>query len=172
MADGSEPIAPTLDLRPKRFCTAHRDWHAKEEFGEHCEAYTGSKPIRLCKVCGGWHPLDQWSGNCLPPLNMNRSELASPQVVRDGMDDVLHPITQRPYDSKRALRADYRARGLEEVGNEEPKSPQVREPDDKDIVQDIKRAYEELTSDSFSNDQMSNMLRPENAPIEGGMTVV
>ena len=39
-------------------------------------------------------------------------------VISDVMDATLHPVTGKMYDSKSRFRAETRARGLTEVGNE------------------------------------------------------
>lgn len=162
MPDGSEPVS-TLDLRPKRFCVRCSDFHVREEFAEGCETYIGAAPIRKCKTCGGWHALDRWGGNCFPEPNWNRSELPSPQVIRDTLENVTNPLTGKPIDSKRALRAEYRRAGVTEVGNEEQKRVTV-EPSEREIAKEVKKQLEILKSDNFSNDQMKNML---STPAEG-----
>lgn len=115
-----------------------------------------------CRCCGGIHNLRAWPHNCPWPYQVDeaRSELPSPQVVRDGLPDIMHPLTGKPVDSKRKLRRDYRAAGVEEIGND--KSHVRREryvADEKDIAKDVKKAMEQLKSDNVSNDEMANMLR-------------
>ena len=176
--DGSDSPS-TLDLRPKRFCVRCSEFHASEDWVSGCERYLGGKPIRQCKTCGGWHPLDRWPGNCFGEPNWNRSDLPSPQVIRDGLDDVINPLTGKPVTSKRALRKAYARAGVVEIGDhydrtptyERETAPQIDKALEADIVKDVKKSIEQLTTDNFSDAQMGNMLRPENAPVEGGFTV-
>lgn len=66
-------------------------------------------------------------------------------VISDNMDAVFHPSNGKMYDSKSRFRAETRARGLTEVGNETI-------PDRVDrslppgLAEDIGRAYDELSS--------------------------
>jgi len=164
-----DTASPTLDLRPKKFCVRCSEFHALEDFGSGCERYYGSAPIRQCKVCTGWHALDRWNHNCMPPVDPNRSELPSPMVIRDGLPDIMNPLTGNPIDSKRALRAQYRAAGVEEVGNEKQKR-RVHEPSEADIQNEVRKTIETLSSDNVSNDEMNNMLRSP-APTAMGLSV-
>lgn len=79
---------------------------------------------RYCKICGGWHNLKAWPHNCLPERNWNRSDLASPMVIRDDMDPVQSMADGKTYTSKRAMRAGYRRAGVIEVGDD----PSVLDP--------------------------------------------
>lgn len=47
-----------------------------------------------------------------------RSDLAFPMVVSDTMDAVQSQVTGKVHDSKSALRAEYRAHDVTEVGND------------------------------------------------------
>lgn len=66
-------------------------------------------------------------------------------VISDTMDAMVHPVTGKVYDSKSRFRAETRARGLTEVGNETV-------PDRVDrslpggLREDIGRAFDELSS--------------------------
>lgn len=66
-------------------------------------------------------------------------------VISDVMESTVHPVTGKVYDSKSKFRAETRARGLTEVGNEtipdrvdRSLPPGLRE--------DIGRAYDQLAS--------------------------
>lgn len=72
---------------------------------------------RLCKYCGGWHNVEAWPGNCLPPMPA-RSRLAAPTVIADTMDPVRSNLDGKMYDSKRRLRQTYREGGVTEMGND------------------------------------------------------
>ena len=79
---------------------------------------------RLCKLCGELHSLAAWPDNHreLPP---QRSMLASPSVIRDGLDDLFHLVDSKIYDSKRAFRKTTDASGNYEVGTEVQKDRRV-----------------------------------------------
>lgn len=69
-------------------------------------------------------------------------------VISDTMAPTKHMATGRIHDSKTKFRADTKATGCEEVGNDPAGARPSRrlEPDTKDIVNDIKRAIAELRS--------------------------
>jgi len=54
-------------------------------------------------------------------------------VIQDSMDPIKHPATGQMFDSKSAFRAENKARGLVEVGNDwngKPwKEPELKSPD-------------------------------------------
>lgn len=167
--DGAGKTTTTLDLRPKKFCVRCSEFHALEDFMEGCERYYGSAPIRSCRVCGGSHPTDRWNHNCMPPTDFNRSSMPCPMIIRDGLPDIMNPLTGAPIDSKRALRKQYRAAGVEEVGNEKQKRV-VFEPSEAEIAKEVHKTIETLKSDSVSNDEMNNMLAAP-APTAMGLSV-
>lgn len=73
---------------------------------------------RLCKVCRQWHDLDQpWPAECAAPTP-RRTHLAAPQINFDTMNPVQSMTNGQFYDSKSALRSEYRRAGVIEVGNE------------------------------------------------------
>ena len=49
-----------------------------------------------------------------------RSHLSAPMLIRDGMDALQSQVTGKFYDSKSALRAEYKAHGVTEVGTSAP----------------------------------------------------
>lgn len=74
---------------------------------------------RFCRVCRGWHDLDQpWPGNCLPERNLARSDLPTPRLIRDGMDATWNPADNKMYDSKSAFEKAVKAKGLVIAGND------------------------------------------------------
>lgn len=96
---------------------------------------------RHCRACDGWHDLDKaWPRECVGHfggrVNMNRSSLPSPMIILDGIDPVQSMQTGLWYDSKSALRAEYKALGVVELGNERP-AP-VKE-DDSALIADVER---------------------------------
>lgn len=77
---------------------------------------------RLCKACGGWHDLDQpWPHNCTTHEQSKRAEgIPVPMMNFDSMDAVRSMTNGLYYDSKSALRREYRRAGVVEVGNDVP----------------------------------------------------
>lgn len=71
-------------------------------------------------------------------------------VISDTMPPLKHMGTGRIHDSKAAFRADTRAMGCEEVGNDPAASRDIGlkrvEPSMSEIVQDVKRSLQELRS--------------------------
>lgn len=98
---------------------------------------------RFCKVCGSWHALDRpWPHNCRAEDWTQRSEMAAPMIIRDGMEPVQSMLDGRMYESKRALRATYRQAGVVEVGDEpiKPSTP-AKKPDRAKIKEAVGRAF-------------------------------
>lgn len=67
---------------------------------------------------------------------------AAPSVISDYLPDLRHPSSGKRYDSKSGFRAETRARGLTEVGNETLKD--TRRLDIGSAQEDIRRAISEL----------------------------
>ncbi len=77
---------------------------------------------RLCKVCGGWHDLDEpWPAKCVRPSNRSPAFY----VISDTMEPLRHMGTGKVLDSKAKFRAETRASGCVELGNEpiKPRAP-------------------------------------------------
>ena len=74
-----------------------------------------------------------------PPLV---SAASGPQVIGDDMRPMRHPSNGRVYDSKSRFRAETRARGLHEIGND--RLPPRRDIDMPPVAADIRRAIQEL----------------------------
>lgn len=131
----------------------------------------GGRYVKCRCGCGDIFNLAAWPHNHPWPYQIEeaRSDLPSPQVVRDGLPDIMNPLNGRPIDSKRALRKQYRAAGVEEVGADKSHVRRERYKVDRaGIVKDVKRVLETWKSDNLSNDQMDNMLR-EQPPSAMGM---
>lgn len=136
----------TLFDGPRRYCLRCGEFHKLEEWGQFCERYLGAAPIRRCKTCGGDHPLDRWPGNCAEEPNWNRSDLPSPYFISDNLESIggLNGIQCQAsglmFTSKSKLRREYRARGVQEIGNETQKPFQKPKPDRKQIKESLSRA--------------------------------
>jgi len=97
---------------------------------------------RYCKVCGGWHKLDEWPHNCMPERIWTRSDLGAPMVISDTMDPVQSQLDGRLYDSKSKLRATYKAAGVVEVGNDVKTTPKpIERPKKQEIRASVERAF-------------------------------
>lgn len=97
---------------------------------------------RFCKVCRGWHPLDEpWPEACAKQEPSGRSHLPMPMVISDEMPAGVHPYDQRTHTSKASWRKANRAGGYIEVGNDPQrfKTPD-RKPDRAGIRDTLKRA--------------------------------
>lgn len=76
-----------------------------------------------------------------------RSHLSAPMLIRDGMDALRSMVTGRMHDSKSALRAEYKAHGVVEMGGEDPKvpssapRPSVTKAEIGEALQKVKQGY-------------------------------
>ena len=72
----------------------------------------------------------------------NRSTLAAPHLLRDEMPPVQSMASGRMYDSKSAIRAEYKQLGLREIGNDVPTAPPPpKRPRREDIRAAVGRAF-------------------------------
>lgn len=89
-----------------------------------------------------WKPVRYERRRVIPPA---RSDLPCPHIVGDTMDPVQSMATGKMYDSKSAIRAEYKQLGLTEVGNDssviDPKPFRKPKPDRKAIRSTIERAF-------------------------------
>ncbi len=100
---------------------------------------------RFCRVCNGWHQLDAWPGNCMPVRNMAASDLPAPNFISDAIDIQSMHDGQR-YTSKAKLRSEYRAHGVEEIGNEKPKPIEKPKTDRTSIRNELRRVHAEYNA--------------------------
>lgn len=88
--------------------------------------------LRACRVCGGWHRLEEpWPAECAGHFRSRdekRSDFSAPMIIRDDMPAVKSMASGKMYDSKSAIRAEYKARGLVEIGNDKPDIKQPERP--------------------------------------------
>lgn len=69
---------------------------------------------RFCKVCQGWHDLDQpWPHNCLPERNLAQSDFAAPLLIKP-MPDYRSPVDGKLITSRHARREDLKRSGCVE----------------------------------------------------------
>jgi hypothetical protein len=77
---------------------------------------------------------------CRPAAS--RSALPAPHLLRDDMPPVQSMATGRIYDSKSAIRAEYKRLNLVEVGNDIPTTPPPRpRPQREDVRAAVGRAF-------------------------------
>lgn len=72
---------------------------------------------RVCPDCGTMHDVSDWPGN----HRRWNEVLCRPSVIRDGLDDLFHPMDNNRYDSKRAFSRTTSELGGWEMGTEEQK---------------------------------------------------
>lgn len=70
----------------------------------------------------------------------NQGELCAPMVILDGHKPVMSMTNGQVYDSKSALRAEYRRAGVVEVGNDVPTKKAAPSRDDRDRAKKERRA--------------------------------
>lgn len=74
--------------------------------------------VRACRACKNWHDLSEpWPAACVSHFQ-GRTAASGPQVISDTMESTWHPATGRRISSKAKFRAETRAAGCVEVGNE------------------------------------------------------
>lgn len=99
---------------------------------------------RMCKACRNWHDLDEPWPCPMPTRN------SAPYVISDTMEATKHMGTGRVIDSKSKFRADTKASGCVEIGNE-PIRPRIPIPLDRgQRREEIKRTIYELRNKSVS----------------------
>ncbi|MGO6845771.1 hypothetical protein ACC764_10165 [Rhizobium ruizarguesonis] len=100
---------------------------------------------RYCRVCGGWHQLDEWPHNCMPVKSQAQSDLPAPHFVSDSID-IQSMHDGRHYTSKAKLRSAYRAAGVVEIGNEKPQPIEKPKADRNEIRKELRRVYTEYNA--------------------------
>lgn len=145
----------------ERYCKACKafhpvnEWpHAKPvsefraELPEYDEYLHGPKAGRFlkCGACGHLHDVENWPENHVWEDPPQRSELAAPFIISDnlevigGLNGVQCQASGKFYTSKARLRAEYRARGMIEIGNEKPAPLKKPAPDRRKIKAAVERA--------------------------------
>lgn len=70
----------------------------------------------------------------------NQGQLCAPMVILDGHKPVMSMTNGKIYDSKSALRAEYRRAGVVEVGNDVPMKKAAPSRDERDRVKKERKA--------------------------------
>jgi hypothetical protein len=101
---------------------------------------------RYCRVCEGWHKTDEpLPDNCAPERIMTRSSLPAPHFISDTIE-IQSMHDGKHYTSKSRLRGEYRAHGVEEVGNEPPRPIEKPKTDRKAIRAELRKTYAEYNA--------------------------
>lgn len=104
---------------------------------------------RLCKTCGGWHLLSAWPHNCREPGWRPPQTLASPRIIHDVEEHfpqrgvrISSRNEQREWMKRNDFveHEDFTPPGGRQFGAE---GTVARKQYEEDLVQDIKRAFEE-----------------------------
>ena len=84
------------------------------------------------------------NGHWVPAHFFAKPPRVFPAIIRDTMEPVRSMASGAMHDSKSALRAEYRERGYEELGNDVPMHNTYQEPDDRLLEQRIAESWEKL----------------------------
>ena len=96
---------------------------------------------RFCKVCKGWHDLDEpWPVECRKVYLDRRGLVSAPMVIQDGIE-VTSMVDGKSYTSKSALRRSYREQGYVEVGDQKLPPPVKPKRDRAGIRNSLKKAF-------------------------------
>lgn len=99
---------------------------------------------RFCKVCKGWHDLDEpWPRECVKVLPDRRGLVAAPMVMQDGIE-VVSMVDGKTYTSKSALRRSYREQGYIEVGDQKQTPRPKPKPDKAGIRKSLAKAFSQV----------------------------
>ena len=99
-----------------------------------------------CQVCGELHELSHWPHNHMPEQFDLAHEYAGIGIISDnleslgGLNGIQCQASGLHFTSKSKLRAEYRARGMIEMGNSKPAPFKKPKPDKKQIRDVVKRA--------------------------------
>jgi ribosomal protein S21 len=108
---------------------------------------------RYCKICGGWHDLNEpWPSNCLPE-RPQRSDFPAPMLIGDTIEQgVQSQIDGKIYSSKSALRRHYKQTGHIEVGNDPQRHRRYERPktNRKQIKESVEKAVAKLNRGDVS----------------------
>lgn len=96
---------------------------------------------RYCRVCKDFHDLEKaWPSECVEHFG---SQAADPgfYIQSDTMDGFRSMADGKMYDSKSKYRADLKARGLVEMGNDQIRQRRQEAPPVRDA---LRQAYQQL----------------------------
>lgn len=149
--------------------------------GEYDEFVSGPKSgtFKTCRFCGGLHEVSAWPDNHREPEYDLRSDLGSPFVISDslenfGLDGIQSQADGRHYTSKSRLRADYRARGMIEIGNDPARLRQrpKPKPDRQKIKEAVHRAWNAVHSEGATAHNYRTRSKDKNHRVFGSMAPI
>lgn len=98
---------------------------------------------RLCRVCKDFHDLDQaWPAECYGHFGVSAEAAAGPQIITDTIEAFRSHADGRVYTSKSRYRAELKARGCIEVGNDVAATSRPSAPPP--VRDTLRRTYEQL----------------------------
>lgn len=96
---------------------------------------------RYCRICKDFHDLEQsWPDACAGHFGHQAAD-AGFYIVSDNIDAFRSMADGKMYDSKSQYRSDLKARGLVELGNEQPKGPRNEM---RPVRDDLRRSLQQL----------------------------
>lgn len=106
-----------------------------------------SGQFMACRTCGGIHETSHWPHNCMPEQFDLAHEYAGIATISDslegyGLNGIQSQADGRWHTSKSRLRADYRALGMVEMGNDAARHKPFKrpKPDRKQIKEALHKA--------------------------------
>ena len=127
-----------------------------------------------CKACGDLHEVSNWPDNHMPEQFDLAHEYAGIGVISDNLESIggLNGIQSmadgRFYTSKAKLRADYRARGMIEMGNDKAAPMKKPKPDRMKIKEAVHKAVNAVENGA----RVENYIKQRKvAPVGGRVSV-
>ena len=94
---------------------------------------------RLCRCCKDWHDLaEAWPVECYGHFGITVDASAGPQIISDTIEPFHSMADGRVYSSKSRYRAELKARGLIEVGNERLEHRPVAKPPVRETLRQVR----------------------------------
>lgn len=102
---------------------------ASGEQSTHCMARS-----RFCRICRDFHDLNQaWPSACVGHFGVARHG-DGPQIISDTIEPFRSMASGEVFSSKSRYRSDLRARGMVELGNDQPTSRPAAAPPVRDTL--------------------------------------
>jgi len=112
---------------------------------------------RRCGACGEYHWTDEWPANHVEAQPARSTAVPLPNLFRDQINALWHPVTNREYESRAEYNAVAKERGLVEIGNEEQKDTRQNNDVTHDevgrAIQMVKQGYKPTTLPEAMTDE-------------------
>ena len=95
---------------------------------------------RLCKVCGGWHSVEDWPDACHIEAESKRAAMPTPMFSSDTMKPLQSMENGKMYDSRSEMLKHYRESGVRIVEKGERRTPPPPKTSRAEVVAAMKRA--------------------------------